>query len=726
MPVHPVALPTPLEEIPRGELERCRNRLPKKLRPSLDRLLERLGGDVVARLPGATQLGGSLHWDFDRQAVCDDGRRIGLLLVEGDLLLEGDLVNREGDFGPGLLVMGDLHLRHLVHGGADWLVAGDVRASGLVVGHYNHGSLLVGGAIHAAALFADDHHLEALGGIDRRTREDDEAISALVGEVLDCSDGYLRVDTDAVIARILDGQAVLRVPGAMPSVIDAVQAGDATLLEAARAGGGDADAVGAGGMTALMIAAGRGRLDLVERLLGAGAQATATDADHRTALHHAAEEGKESVLQALLDAGGELEAMDASDRTPLCCAVDANQGETARLLLAVGADPNAHGQGPSLLLRALSAARRGHGPIDEALVIALTAAGADLREVDREGVTPVLAAAADATPVVLRALEAAGADFAARARFHGHALGALHFAALKANAANLAYLLDEHPVAFDGHAEQGNLALALAMGGNEAFELATGNRPDGFRWFDPARGDEARFQATRCLLERGLPANAVVAGIPLVHLSPDCRTLRLFLQAGAEVDACDPAGHSTLQRVVLDAPSGADVELARMLLAYGADPCLALPGSGAPLQELVAAGGDLDLLGAILEALADRGQGAPESDARLLEIARSARERNRMMLLLQHILHGAAQSGAMSRSEIVGERPALSFEADSIERDTATLQATITRLVERLTPAGLGFEDAQRSATSEREQDQARLASMLAQLAIRRSRSPGD
>src|SRR5690606_2404532 len=83
------------------------------------------------------------------------------ILVEGDLVIEGDLLNFEDDFGPFLVVRGDLICRSVATGGARIHVEGSVRTD-VVVGVYNHGLVRIGGTLEARAV-ATEHTVEVRG-----------------------------------------------------------------------------------------------------------------------------------------------------------------------------------------------------------------------------------------------------------------------------------------------------------------------------------------------------------------------------------------------------------------------------------------------------------------------------------------------------------------------------------------------------------------------------------
>ncbi len=77
------------------------------------------------------------------------------LIVRGDLTLAGCLHNYEDDFGPFLLVTGDLNAQSLATGGARICALGAIRCD-LVIGVYNHGSVEAKGPL-SARVVASEH-----------------------------------------------------------------------------------------------------------------------------------------------------------------------------------------------------------------------------------------------------------------------------------------------------------------------------------------------------------------------------------------------------------------------------------------------------------------------------------------------------------------------------------------------------------------------------------------
>jgi len=76
--------------------------------------------------------------------------QVGVVVCEGDLSIDGDLIN--DDDGKGklfLVVTGNLRLRSWWRGGSISFIGGDVSATGCLVGEYNDSALFVGGDLKA-------------------------------------------------------------------------------------------------------------------------------------------------------------------------------------------------------------------------------------------------------------------------------------------------------------------------------------------------------------------------------------------------------------------------------------------------------------------------------------------------------------------------------------------------------------------------------------------------
>ncbi|QRO00802.1 hypothetical protein JRI60_18090 [Archangium violaceum] len=87
------------------------------------------------------------------------------LIIDGDVKVKGAVVNAEMDFGPFLLVRGDLHARDVACGGSEVRVEGALTLSGALFGFYNHGSIVVEGPTRAACVLTEEHAIRLQGGL---------------------------------------------------------------------------------------------------------------------------------------------------------------------------------------------------------------------------------------------------------------------------------------------------------------------------------------------------------------------------------------------------------------------------------------------------------------------------------------------------------------------------------------------------------------------------------
>lgn len=164
--------------------------------------LKRAPGKVLV-LAANAEIGG----DLDLDAAWNGSRDITAIVAEGDLTVHGDVVNADANDGPMLFVAGTLAARNVVKGGAYFLVLGDMRASGVVVGDYNDGVIRVGGRIAARATLSIDHDIYARKGTEGPYYHLDETIweDVLAPEVLD--EGFPSVDL--ILAHLRAGRSIL-------------------------------------------------------------------------------------------------------------------------------------------------------------------------------------------------------------------------------------------------------------------------------------------------------------------------------------------------------------------------------------------------------------------------------------------------------------------------------------------------------------------------------------
>ncbi|WP_428001966.1 WD40 repeat domain-containing protein [Acidovorax sp.] len=88
-----------------------------------------------------------------------------LVLIEGNLRIDGALTASDTDGTTNLVVLGSLQVQHAVIGGQLVYVQGALTVDELLWGHYNHGDLQVNGGLTArVALFTDEYHVQVAGG----------------------------------------------------------------------------------------------------------------------------------------------------------------------------------------------------------------------------------------------------------------------------------------------------------------------------------------------------------------------------------------------------------------------------------------------------------------------------------------------------------------------------------------------------------------------------------
>lgn len=151
-----------------------------------------------------------------------------LIVVDGDLRVDGAVFNADTDGACGLVVLGDASVSDAVIGGQLVYVRGALSVRGLLWGDYNHGDLCVQGGVTAGvALFTDEYHVRIEGGerfdwlIDEVRDDADravpsgEAVGALlrpefVDAIADGDGGASNlIDRDAVIEALREGRPLL-------------------------------------------------------------------------------------------------------------------------------------------------------------------------------------------------------------------------------------------------------------------------------------------------------------------------------------------------------------------------------------------------------------------------------------------------------------------------------------------------------------------------------------
>lgn len=700
-----------------AQLESMCASLPRELKYGLSDLVPSSGTPQMLLVKGDVHLAGSLFWDDGADARMADGKSVDVLLVSGDLELDGDLINREGDYGPGLLVLGSVRARNVIHGGAVWVISGDLCATGCVIGHYNHGQLHIGGQLSAALLVSDDHDLQVAGACLALNADSAVREHRVVAEVLDYRNDVVQISLHTLLDRLVAELPVLREPDAPHSVLDAAVRGDLAMLNSALDCGSAVDARGVDGMTALMMAADQGRGDMVERLLAAGAAVNAADPRAWTPLRYASAANHPGIVPRLIAAGAEVDAVDDRGHSMLHAAISHNRGAVAITLMAHGARlawPRHEAR--KLFGCCFTAAYNGYGELDESLILALLDSGLDVGLSDSPlWPEPLLAAAERATPQLLARL-LRPSTMPPQQRHAALVLTPLHAAAMAGRLENLRLLLAQPWATAVLQAPDAGLLLALSIQGRELLERleqASGKpRP----WLPGPLADE-RYAVLDALLEAGVCATGHVRSVPIAALSGDPRVLARLLEAGAEVEASDAEGSTLLFLAVCHAPGDVDVALARLLLDRDADPCAPAPGHGSrDIAHAVAAGGDIDMLSAFVDALLRRGDSGRGLIPALLDIALQARERNRAMIVLDTLCRQAQAQSLAPLHQLLRERPRLRADEAHLDEDRQALAEATQRWLTRWPQLSSEAEAAQQALAPQRAQDQEILAGLRARV----------
>ena len=373
----------------------------------------------------------------------------------------------------------------------------------------------------------------------------------------------------------------------------------------------------------LVDAVKRGDLETARALLSR-VDVNAAAPDGTTALHWASYRGDTDMVDRLIRAGARVKAANRYGITPLSLACSSGIGPAIERLLAAGADPNTAASGGETVLMTASKA----GSVDG--VKALLASGADVhaRE-EARGQTALMWAAAEGHAAVIAALIDAGADMTARAR------GPVYQNSVPAVArAGTGLVALEGGMQFFSRAGRMDaftpLLFAVRAGRLEAVRtlLERGanindTAPDGTSALVLAAVN-AHWDVAGLLVDRGADADAAGQGWTALHqiartrtpsvgqFPPPVPTGRLtsldvakkILDRGANVDARMTKRFSDFYRFRVSyieatplfvAAKGADPDMMRLLLEYGADPTLTNATQMTALH--AAAGVDMMFLG---------------------------------------------------------------------------------------------------------------------------------
>jgi len=168
-------------------------------------------GCKVKFYAGDVKIDSDLNLDAVRLA-----EKIAGIAIQGNLTVGGSIVNAEGDFGPFLVVQGDVQAQKLVAGGSEISLLGTTTIAQVVVARYNHGALNLEKLVVPLCI-SDDHstNISDKSGIGIYIGNQFEPVDArgiLHPEVLvieDEDDDYYYIDAELLVERVLNGKPVM-------------------------------------------------------------------------------------------------------------------------------------------------------------------------------------------------------------------------------------------------------------------------------------------------------------------------------------------------------------------------------------------------------------------------------------------------------------------------------------------------------------------------------------
>jgi len=104
---------------------------------------------------GDSLVKGNIDLDYKENEDSESSHYFKGIIVDGDLKVEGNIFNREDDYGKFLDVRGDLYVDNLVIGGAQVKVQGNIYVKYFTIETYNHGVILAD-ALYVPVLLVDE------------------------------------------------------------------------------------------------------------------------------------------------------------------------------------------------------------------------------------------------------------------------------------------------------------------------------------------------------------------------------------------------------------------------------------------------------------------------------------------------------------------------------------------------------------------------------------------
>ncbi len=368
----------------------------------------------------------------------------------------------------------------------------------------------------------------------------------------------------AGLSLLMFGVAAASVAAEKPTLADAAEQRNRTLIRTLLDARADVNAAQADGMTALHWAVYNDDVDTARLLVRSGANVNAANRYGVPPLSLACTNGNADLVKLLLGAGADANASAQGGETVLMTAARAGSVEAVKALLARGANPNARERLDQTAL--MWAAAEGHA----AVVRTLIDGGADVRAKLKSGFTPLFFAVREGHIDATREILEAGVNVndTLQREEKGPVLAVND--PVRKGTSPLMMAVE------NGHFE---LAVALVEAGADPNDRRTGftplhavswvRRPDASDRGDPSpigSGRLTSLQFVRALVERGANVNARLdKGAPRAPSSAS-----MIGMEGATL--------------FLMAADRADLPLMRLLRELGADPFLPNADKSTPLM----------------------------------------------------------------------------------------------------------------------------------------------
>ncbi len=136
----------------------------KALRDQMEDYLDVDQDHKVIVWEGDLHVAGDLLLDDKKYSDKDAVAETSFFVVRGNLHVDGAIINEVGDYGIGLLVLGDVTAENAIFGGSQGLIDGDIKLAKYGLSFYNHGTVISTGSVTAQTLINHDNEFPGKPG----------------------------------------------------------------------------------------------------------------------------------------------------------------------------------------------------------------------------------------------------------------------------------------------------------------------------------------------------------------------------------------------------------------------------------------------------------------------------------------------------------------------------------------------------------------------------------